>query len=168
MDFTPPSLLRKSGLIMVCSYNYIWKPQVWELSRFCPEPPTNCTFMNSASGSGPLFLGQFFGNRIHTYTITLFSIIATYFAMHKRTISLQASCPARVKSNKNIIYCCEEKDELPYFHLAFLLILENSQAYIYKTHTGYTITNCLHIYTTYTSTNSQQILHSIRCVIHII
>jgi hypothetical protein len=44
------------------------------------------------------------------------------------------------------IDCCEEKDELAYFHLAFLLILENSQAYIYKTHTGYTITNCLHVY----------------------
>jgi hypothetical protein len=144
--------------------------QVWELSRLCPEPSTKLE---------KLYVHEFgfwirpfvFGNNflgIESRPITLFFIIATYFAMHKRTISLQASCPARVKSNKNIIYCCEEKDELPYFHLAFLLILENSQAYIYKTHTGYTITNCLHIYTTYTSTNSQQILHSIRCVIHII
>ncbi len=40
--YSSPHSLRKNGLKLVCSLNivYIRKPQVWELSRLCPETST--------------------------------------------------------------------------------------------------------------------------------
>ncbi len=41
LDFTPPPSLKKSGLKLVWWQNCLRKPQVWKLSRLCPETSTN-------------------------------------------------------------------------------------------------------------------------------
>jgi hypothetical protein len=62
MDFTPPPPPpSKSGFILVCfviiGYGNL-KPE--NSPNYVQNPQQNSTFMNSASGSGPLFLGTIF------------------------------------------------------------------------------------------------------------
>ncbi len=152
--YPPPPPRQKQFDTGLHSNNCIWNLKSENSQDYVQNPQRNwrnCTFMNSASGSGPLFLGTIFWNRIQTHNAGFFyhCNLLCYVQTHHIFASF-LSCQGEIKQKYYCTYtyiAVRKRDELPYFHLAFLLILENSQAYIYKTHTGYTIKNCLHIYT---------------------
>ncbi len=67
----------------------MWKPQVWELSRLCPKPQWNCTFMTSASCQICLreFTNGLVINRNTLYIFcfkTEFLILLSLSQLHKR------------------------------------------------------------------------------------